>query len=125
MKKVILLFTAIIAFTTSNAQTTPDSVLQSMTKMQLTSLYLEQITTLAFNSPYTPFTIGVQDSVKTELDIPTSKYIDKKRDTVTEISKAYSNIIKDKLYEIVPYSDKQDIIRAIVFLQEMNSNIKK
>ena len=125
MKKIILSFAAVMLFNISNAQTSTDSSLQTMSKMQLTNLYLDEVTKLAFNSPYAPFTIGVADSVKGDLDIPVSRYIAKKREAVLETSKAYGDTMKDKLYEIVPYSDKQDIIRAILFLQEINTNIKK
>lgn len=139
MKKIILSFAAALVFNVSTAQTSinlndltsndvvqySDSSLNSMSKMQLTNLYLDEVIKLAFNSPYAPFTIGVTDSTKGDLDIPVSKYIAKKREAVMDMSKAYGDTMKDKLYEIVPYSDKNDIIRAILFLQEINRNIKK
>ena len=40
------------------------------------------------------------------------------------MSKAYGELMEEQLYELVPYSDKKDIIRAILFLQETNSEIK-
>jgi len=101
-----------------------DSTLNTMTKMQLTKVYLDQVTTLAFSAPYTPFTVGVNDSIHGELDIPVSRYTAKKREKIMEMSKAYGELMEEKLYELVPYSDKKDIIRAILFLQETNSNIK-
>lgn len=139
MKKIILSFAAALMFNVSTAQTSinlndlpisesvqySDSSLNSMTKLQLTNLYLDEVTKLAFSSPYTPFTIGVSDTINGDLDIPVSKYIAKKREAVLEMSKAYGETMKEKLYEIVPYSDKKDIIRAIIFLQEINNNIKK
>jgi hypothetical protein len=102
-----------------------DSSLYKMTKMQLTDLYLDEVTKLAFASPYTPFTIGVNDTIHGELDIPVSKYIARKREKIMEVSKAYGETMKEKLYELIPYSDKNDIIRAILFLREMNNDIKK
>lgn len=139
MKKIILSFASMMLFGISFAQTSinltdltqtetvqySDSSLNSMTKLQLTNLYLDEVTKLAFNSPYTPFTIGVTDTIHGDLDIPVSKYISKKRDAILDMSKAYGDTMKEKLYEIVPYSDKKDIIRAIIFLQEINNNIKK
>jgi len=96
-----------------------------MTKMQLTNVYLDQVTTLAFSTPYTPFTIGVTDSVNGDLDIPVSKYIKRKREEVLDMSTKYGETMKEQLYEIVPYSDKKDMIRAILFLQDVNTNVKK
>jgi len=125
MKKVLIAIAIIFASKVGMAQTVyTDSTLNTMTKMQLTKVYLDQVTTLAFSAPYTPFTVGVNDSIHGELDIPVSRYTSKKREKIMEMSKAYGELMEEKLYELVPYSDKKDIIRAILFLQETNSNIK-
>jgi len=131
MKKVttILILIALlllgITFAT-NAQTNvnTDSSLFKMTKMQLTEIYIDEVTKLAFASPYTPFAMGVNDSIHGELDIPVSKYLNRKRDSILEMSKVYGDTMKEKLYDLIPYSDKNDIIRAIIFLRETNSKIK-
>jgi len=125
MKKLLIAAAIIFASKVGMAQTVyTDSTLNTMTKMQLTKVYLDQITTLAFSAPYTPFTIGVNDSIHGELDIPVSRYTARKREKIMEMSKAYGELMEERLYELVPYSDKKDIIRAILFLQETNSNIK-
>ena len=95
-----------------------------MTKMQLANVYLDQVTILAFSTPYTPFTIGVSDTANGDLDIPVSKYIKRKREEVLDMSTKYSETMKEQLYEIIPYSDKKDMIRAILFLQKVNNGIK-
>jgi len=125
MKKFLIAAAIIFASKVGMAQTVyTDSTLNTMTKMQLTKVYLDQVTTLAFSAPYTPFTVGVNDSIHGELDIPVSRYTSKKKEKIMEMSKAYGELMEEKLYELVPYSDKKDIIRAILFLQETNSNIK-
>ena len=124
MKKLFIIAALFVA-TNGYSQTHTDSTLNSMTKMQLTNIYLDQVTQLAFSTPYTPFTIGVTDTVNGDLDIPVSKYIKRKREEVLDMSTKYGETMKEQLYEIVPYSDKKDMIRAILFLQEVNSNIKK
>ena len=125
MKKVLIAIAIIFASKVGMAQTAyTDSTLNTMTKMQLTKVYLDEVTKLAFSSPYTPFTIGVNDSINGELDIPVSRYTSRKRDKIMEMSKAYGELMEDQLYELVPYSDKKDIIRAIIFLQETNSEIQ-
>ena len=125
MKKLFLLCIFALISKIGFGQTYTDSALKTMTKMQLTVIYLKQVETLALNSPYTPFTIGVSDTIHGDLDIPVSKQTIKTRDKIFEVSKKYNNLLKEKLYELVPYSDKKDIIRAILFLQETNSEIKK
>jgi hypothetical protein len=40
------------------------------------------------------------------------------------MSKAYGELMEEQLYELVPYSDKKDIIRAILFLQETINTLK-
>ena len=125
MKKLLIAVAFVFASKVSMAQTAyTDSTLSTMTKMQLTKVYLDEVTKLAFSSPYTPFTIGVNDSIHGELDIPVTKYTTRKRDRILEMSKAYGELMEEQLYELVPYSDKKDIIRAILFLQETNSEIK-
>lgn len=125
MKKLLLVSALALLSNFGFAQTHTDSSLNALTKMQLANVYLDQIVELAFSSPYTPFTIGVNDTIHGELDIPVSKYIKNKREEVMEMSKNYGTTMKEELYEIIPYSDKKDIIRAILFLQETNNNIKK
>lgn len=142
MKKLFtLIITLLSTISISNGQSTvdssstvkPDSVITTnldstlwkMTKMQLTEMYLDEVIKLAFTSPYTPFTIGVSDTINGDLDIPVSKYISKKRERILEMSKSYGDTMKIQLYELVPYSDKKDIIHAIVFLKEINGEIKK
>ncbi len=125
MKKLLLMCAFALISKASYSQSHTDSSLNAMTKMQLANLYLDQVTQLAFSVPYSPFTIGVTDSINGDLDIPVSKYIKNKREDVLNTSKEYGNVMKDKLYEIIPYSDKKDIIRAILFLQDINANIKK
>lgn len=125
MKKVLIAIAILFASKVGMAQTAyTDSTLNTMSKLQLTKIYLDQVTTLAFSTPYTPFTIGVSDTIHGDLDIPVSRYTSKKRDKIMEMSKAYGELMEEQLYELVPYSDKKDIIRAILFLQETNNNIK-
>lgn len=124
MKKLTLVCATMLASVMSYGQNHTDSSLNAMTKMQLANIYLDEVVELAFSSPYTPFTIGVSDTIAGDLDIPVSKYIKNKRDDVMEMSKNYGETVKEQLYEIIPYSDKKDIIRAILFLQETNNSIK-
>lgn len=102
-----------------------DSSLSRMTKMQLTDVYLSQVEKLAISLPYSPFTLDRADSLNNSLDIPTSNYVDRKLNAVQKMSASYGELMREKLYEIVPYSDKREIINAILFLQEINWSVKQ
>ncbi len=124
MKKVLIAASFLLMSKVSLGQTLyTDSTLNLKTKMQLTNIYIDEVTKLAFASPYTPFTIGISDTINGDLDIPVSKYLNRKRESILETSKSYGDTMKEKLYELVPYSDKNDIIRAILFLQATNKEM--
>lgn len=125
MKKLFLTCALAVSSVAAFSQTHSDSSLNLMSKMQLANVYLEQVSQLAFSTPYTAFTLTCNDTTSKDLDIPTSKYVKRKQEEVLEISSMYSETMKIQLYEIIPYSDKRDIINAILYLQEVNSNLKK
>lgn len=108
----------------SQTVTYTDSSLNLMNKMSLTEIYLNQVNQLGMSLPYSPFTLYGKDTINSELDIPTSKYLGKKRESITKESTSYGELMHEQLYEIIPYSDKKDIIQSILFLQEINRNIK-
>lgn len=126
MKKIFLLSVALTGMFSVKGQTIAhtDSSLNLMNKMTLTEIYLTQINQLGMSLPYSPFTLNGRDSINSELDIPTSKYLGRKRESISKESTIYGELMKEQLYEIVPYSDKKDIIESILFLQEINRTIK-
>lgn len=101
-----------------------DSSLMRLSKIKLTSLYLTELEMLAMALPYSPFTLTDPDSLQDGLDIPESKYLDRKRDKIERTSENYGEVMRKKLYEIVPYSDKKDIVAAILFLRKINLSVK-
>jgi hypothetical protein len=92
-----------------------------MSKMQLTKIYLEQVQKLALAAPYSSFTMSDTTGV---IDMPTSKYLKNKRDAVTKTTANFNKTINVELYEVIPYADKQQIIEAILFLENINSVMK-
>ena len=126
MKKLFLTIVSLIALTTVKGQSLvyTDSLLNTMNKMTLTDIYLNQVNQLGLSLPYTPFTLDGKDTLNNQLDIPTSKYLGKKRSSIADESTRYGELMRERLYEIVPYSDKKDIIGSILFLQNVNNSIK-
>ena len=102
-----------------------------MNKTTLTEIYLNQVTQLCMNLPYTPFTLFGKDSsnfettsINVKMDIPQSEYFQNKRTITDSQSVVYGDVIKKEFYEIIPYSDKSDIISSILYLQKVNQSIK-
>jgi len=94
---------------------------EQRSKNQLTKIYLEQVQKLALAAPFSSFTMSDTTGV---IDMPTSKYLKNKRDAVTKITANFNKTINVELYEVNPYADKEQIIQAIEFLENINSVIK-
>ena len=93
--------------------------LLSKGKLDLTKIYLQQVQTLNNVLPYAAFPIHGQATSIKAIDIPVSKYTDNKRERVSNRSDKYNGTMNKELYEIIPYTDKADLIKGILFVQEM------
>lgn len=143
MKKTILilsiLFSSIITTfgqevntSTEPAFTCHQSPLWSKSKMELTQIYLNEVKILIKSLPYSPFTLDLTPSSDTTatdqkvgLDIPKTKYTSKKIDKVRSNSEQFNGVLQNSLLEIIPYSDKKDIIGAILYIQSVNAQMKQ
>jgi hypothetical protein len=119
MKKPLMIVLLAFGMNASAQQDTQSY--EQMSKMQLTKIYLEQVQKLALAAPYSSFTMSDTTGV---IDMPTSKYLKNKRDAVTKITANFNKTINVELYEVIPYADKQQIIEAILFLENINSVMK-
>jgi len=116
MKK--LLFAVILfACSTAQAQTAIDtSALYSQeklalkSKLDLTEIYLNQVTHVLQIIPKTA--LNVDDAPKNKMTIGYWK-------TINASSKKNADIILEKYKDIIPYADKENIIDAILWLQEI------
>lgn len=133
MKKLLTTIVTVLTVITVNAKdgSYKKSDLKRMNKTTLTEIYLNQVAQLCMNAPYAPFTIFGKDSsnyepttVNVKMDIPASDYLQNKRSNTTTQSVQYGDVVKKEFYEIIPYSDKRDIITSILYLQKVNENIK-
>lgn len=133
MKKLIILIITLLTVITVNAQTTvyKKSELKKMSKTTLTEIYLNEVTKLFVNLPYTPFTIfgnGMTDvdstTINSKLDVPVSEYFESKRAATIVGGTTYSILVRSEIQEVIPYCDKKDIVTSIIYLQKVNNNIK-
>jgi hypothetical protein len=125
MKKLLIAVALLTSSVCMAQQNYGEVELNHLSKMKLTDIYLTKLNELAFKAPYATVSFGsVQDS-SSVLDLPTSKYTLRKRDAIHGMSEEYSKVMRERLYELIPYSDKKDIIRGILFLQLFNSSLKQ
>lgn len=119
MKKVLLLlmvFAASSAFAQSPADSTvvnyTKEELTKMTKNQLTSIYLGEITEMLAYAPEAALHIG---------DVPDNKYIRGKFEKINKSTNNHAVVLKQSYKDIIPYADKAQIIDAILYLQGVNN----
>jgi hypothetical protein len=125
MKKLLITVALLTSSVCMAQQTYGEVELNRLSKMKLTNIYLDKLNELAFKAPYATFSFGSLQDSSSVLDLPTSKYTARKRDAIQEMSDEYGKVMRERLYELIPYSDKKDIIRGIMFLQLFNSSLKQ
>ena len=119
MKKLLVLLSMFVA-SSAFAQTPTDSTLQNwtqeelskMTKTQLTSIYMGEITELLAYAPSAPLQEG---------DAPDNKYLQKELKKIEKSTVANAVVLKQNYKDIIPYADKQQIIEGILYLQGVNN----
>jgi hypothetical protein len=119
MKKVLLvlmMFAASSAFAQSPADSTVVNYtreeLTKMTKNQLTSIYLGEITEMLAYAPEAALHLG---------DVPDNKYIRGKFEKINKSTGNHAVVLKESYKDIIPYADKAQIIDAILYLQGVNN----
>lgn len=119
MKKVLLvlmMFAASSAFAQSPADSTVVNYtreeLTKMTKNQLTSIYLGEITEMLAYAPEAALHLG---------DVPDNKYIRGKFEKINKSTGNHAVVLKESYKDIIPYADKAQIIDAILYLQNVNN----
>jgi uncharacterized membrane protein len=92
--------------------------LQKLGKLELTQIYMLRIATLTEVMPYVALHPR-PGATLTEMGIPS------KAEQLDHVEKAnknkslYLNAVKDTLDDIVPYADKTNIIRSILFFEDV------
>jgi hypothetical protein len=119
MKKllvVLMMFAASSAFAQSPADSTVVNYtreeLTKMTKNQLTSIYLGEITEMLAYAPEAALHLG---------DVPDNKYIRGKFEKINKSTGNHAVVLKQSYKDIIPYADKAQIIDAILYLQNVNN----
>lgn len=129
MKKLLTLVAAVMFTSTAFSQTDsiPDTntvVVQDTTpphtiedyntfsKIQLTDIYLKEVVRVTSAiSTYAFDNIGST--------VPTTKYTQTKFKKVRNKCDSYNETLLNEYKEIIPYADKEDLIRAILYLKSL------
>lgn len=112
MKKLAVI---LILLSTAGFAQQPESdstMLGRMTKVQLADVYLKEVQRVVQSMTYVTF-----DSIPA--DVPSTKYTKVKFDKVKKKMDAYNETILKELMEIIPYSDKKDILESILYLKQL------
>jgi len=79
-------------------------------KIELTQIYINKVVVLLEKLPFTALN---------ESDIPTNKYLLGEFKDIEKSSQKNVAVVIEKYKSIIPYADKDQLIDAIMFLQEV------
>lgn len=111
MKKLLVIASLLFATSGYAQQIENDSTsLNRMTKVQLSDIYIQEVQRVTKKLCFVTF-----DSVPA--NVPDTKYTKAKFEKVTKKVEAYNQTIMSQMLEIIPYSDKADIVKSIMYLR--------
>lgn len=94
-----------------SAQAQTDSLqLTGLKKVELSDIYLKEVQRVSQKLALVAF-----DTVQS--NVPSSKYTKAKFEKVTKKMDAYNETLVKQFNEIIPYADKKDIIKSILYLR--------
>jgi hypothetical protein len=99
-------------------------VLDQMGKLELTRIYVTQCNKLNMLLPYIPFNQKGDAVSLSGMGIPDTKDNNGFIKTLDSSSGAHNETMDEALNVIIPYADKEDIIRSILFLQGIVERIE-
>lgn len=83
-----------------------------LSKMQLTDIYLKEVVRVT-----SQLSICAFDTITNS--VPTTKYTQNKFKRTREKYDSYSETLIKEFKDIIPYSNKEDLIRAILYLKSL------
>lgn len=112
---LVILFLFIGTYATAQKDSTYSiEQLNKCGKLTLTKMYLEQVNVITTLLPNAAFA-----GTDLQADVPKNKYVTHRIDKVSNITRAYNEIVTDRYKDIIPYADKHELIDAILYLQSI------
>jgi hypothetical protein len=120
MKKTILMLSLLVSsYAYSQDSLYTKEQLESVGKLSLTSIYLNQVNQLVTLLPNVVFT-----SYNLKNDVPSNRYVNSRREKVMKGTAQYNEEFIKNYKDIVPYADKKDLISGIIYLQSVLNKLK-
>ena len=102
-----------VSVQTDTVTTVVDTVnYESMSKIQLSEIYLSELSRILNTLPNTAF-------VNVEENVPDTKYTSRKFEKTKNKCRNYTNALLIEYRELLPYSEKKDLITSIIFFKTL------
>lgn len=132
MKRILFLLMILTGLGLSaNAQTGGVNVehytlgdLDKLGKLELSAIYIAQVNKLNLLLPYVPFNQKGDAISLSGMGIPSTKDNNGAIKDLDGSGGSYNEVLDEKLSNIIPYADKEDIIKSILFLQNVIEKIE-
>ncbi|MCB9230268.1 MAG: hypothetical protein H6581_01275 [Bacteroidia bacterium] len=98
--------------------------LDKLGKLQLTKIYIDQVQKLNLLIPYVPFNQKGEAVALTNMGIPNTKDNNAFIKKLDVSCSDHNQAIDSTMANVVPYADKPDIIKAILFIQDVIQRIE-
>ena len=98
--------------------------LSKLGKLELTEIYVAEIQKLNLLMPYIPFNQKGEAVSLANMGIPSTKDNNGSIKDLDESGGKHNLVQKETLSNIIPYADKEDIIKSILFLQDIIERIE-
>jgi hypothetical protein len=98
--------------------------LDKLNKLELSKIYIEQVTKLNMLLPFIPFNQKGDAVSLSGMGIPNSKDNNDYIKVLDASSGDHSERTSQTLQNIIPYADKSDIINSILFLQSVIERVE-
>ena len=110
MKHILIIFSLFISADLYAQDTLTVEYLSTKNKLELTDIYINTTVDLIGELPGTAVN---------QNDIPSNRYLSKQFKSIKRSAKNNTDVIKKHYQSIIPYADKNQLIDAIMFLQEV------
>lgn len=133
MKKVIFVFSLFLGLSLGvSAQGDNFSTVEHHTvgsldqfgKLELTKIYVDMVHKINMLMPYVPFNQKGDAISLSGMGIPSTKDNNSFVKKLDSSSGGHNEILDETLNNIIPYADKADIIKSILFLQNIIEKIE-
>jgi hypothetical protein len=99
-------------------------VLDQLGKLELTQIYADMVNKLNMLLPYVPFNQKGDAVSLSGMGIPDTKDNNGSVKKLDASSGSHSEALNETMNSIIPYADKEDIIKSILFLQGVIERIE-